>query len=209
MHDYNKYVRMKKRVVFVAHEVTSMLQNISQRRSNKAITLTDFNSALRGAYLSIYPGVSVYPSPIKNTIYHYGHFPMGVISCVRGRNNGNVDILWEKIRYIDSRVDLPLYSHNTRYTIPAPGSNIIPSRISPGFSLKPEEIKIVMEFALFFQNNSYYSFPHKSCNGVPPREAFGFYIVNPKGKGGTYDKTYFNTIIAFTPQPELFSATPI
>jgi hypothetical protein len=200
---------MKKRMVFVVHEVTSMLQNISQRRSNKAITLTDFNSALRGAYLSIYPGDSMYEI-IPNRAHIFGHFPTGSISYARGCDNGNVDILWERIRYIEkANASITSYPRYTRYTMPAPGSNIIPSRISPGFSLKPGEIKIIMEFALFFQNDSHYSFPHKSCNGVPPREAFGFYIVNPKGKGSTYEKTYFNTIIAFTPQQGLFSATPL
>jgi hypothetical protein len=62
---------------------------------------------------------------------------------------------------------------------------------------------------IFYQNDTYYGFVDgRSCKDVSPREAFGFYIISPKGHGGTYDKTYFNAVVIFTPKPGLFNETP-
>jgi hypothetical protein len=203
LHDVPKYKRMQSRMEFCASCMANILQNMSQNRIDKRITLADFGYAVQMAFMSIYPGKTMYE--VSERVHEYGHFPMTSISCIRGRDNGNIDILWKKIVYVEKVSPLYFTGHSSRSSIPAPGLNINSNLIFPGFSINSGQMKIVLECAIFFQNDYYYSFPNRSCDGVSTREAFGFCVFAPEvGYGTVNAKTHFNTLVIFTPKPGLF-----
>ncbi len=45
---------------FVAQQIASIIQNISQSREDKAIKFVDVRNAMKAAFLTVYPGTSMY-----------------------------------------------------------------------------------------------------------------------------------------------------
>ena len=59
IHDLVKLKRYHSQTEFIGQQIANILQNISQKRSNKAINLTNIKHACTPAWLTIPPGSSI------------------------------------------------------------------------------------------------------------------------------------------------------
>jgi hypothetical protein len=202
MHDIPKYARMNSKMEFVAHEMVGILQNVSQNRANKKITLTDIKHAMFAAYLSIYPGVTMHGT----ASYHLplGHFPHGWIYYVTGLAKGNASVVWYVAFYSDGGTifcDIPSTNQHSGSIIKCE-QDVNPSEIYKDLTIKEGEVKVLIECSLYHHSGLI----RTDGRGCSPREAFGFWMLTPKLQSQN-DCGYFNTVVIFTPKPGLFDAT--
>jgi Flp pilus assembly protein TadG len=213
MHDLPKLAHVKKRMEFVAHEMVNILQNISQGRDNKKITLNDIRYAVSATYLSFYPGLTQYTTSPNTNIF--GHARHGHVVCVKGLANGNADILW-RVRFhgaenSPSPLTLTASEGTWGSSIYQPSSaNIAPSVIYPSLQIREGEIKILVECGFHYHAVRdywrYYFTNGRYCADVSDTSAFGFLILqNLPGDGTKNDGTYFNSVVIFKPKSGLFS----
>jgi hypothetical protein len=216
-HDLPKYARMQERMTFVAHEIVNILQNISQNRGgdNKRITLNDIRYAMSGAYLSIYPGTTMF-SVGAGGPHALAHWPAGFIHCVKGNSTGTAaSVIWSVVFYTHTSqspaaVTCMNATNHSNSIIPS-SQNVAPSVIYPGLTISSDQRKIIVECSLLKHNGaSYRLVDGTSINAISNRKAFGFWILNPTpvtndSNGGL---TFFNTVVIFTPEFGLFADTP-
>ena len=91
IHDAVKIKRYYRISEFVAHQIASMIQNVSQHRESKAITIADLKNIVSAAYLSLYPGTSMF---YQGKGHVYCHFPHPFIYCIKGNANGTASCVW-------------------------------------------------------------------------------------------------------------------
>jgi Flp pilus assembly protein TadG len=206
LHDISKYKRMQAKMNLCTHEVANILQNISQGRIGKKITKNDIRYALAGAYLTVFPGKSMYTTLDRTA--PMGYVSQGQLYCVRGNANGTANVLW-CVRF-----------HNA-YDCPSPltivlGSvaweslvkneaGAIPSVIYPELKIQSGETKIIVECAFHYYRDikpGYKFTDGRYCQNVSSGDAFGFYALNLQKQGA-----FFRTVVIFTPKPGLFDAT--
>jgi hypothetical protein len=195
---------------FCAHEMANILQNASQNRDidHRKITVDDIKNAMAAAYMSIFPGKTMYP--ISAHVLPRGIGPFAALYCVKGLGGGRACVLWRRAIYtVDSCcnpskitvVDCCL----TARTLVTASTNANASDICPGLKIENGEIKIIVECTIFYNHkDQIYKFTDgRWCKDVPPSKAFGFSILTPADK----NSCYFNSIVIFTPKPGLFSET--
>jgi hypothetical protein len=210
MHDIPKYYQMQAKMKFVAHEVINMLQNVSR---GQPITVAHLKHIYSAAFLSLYPSNGLFHS--QKYCHPLGHFPELMIYCVRGNADGTASLLWPfriSSWNHDTVMNTPSSLHssssiNGRATI-SNGQNVVPSKIYPTLSIKPGQIKIIVEVILIYSSN--YKFGDGSWCKVAPNRAFGFWMLPISGRKTNAinaDTAYFNTVVIFTPKPGLFSET--
>ncbi|MDR0581293.1 MAG: hypothetical protein LBG04_04255, partial [Holosporaceae bacterium] len=92
VHDIPKYARMKERMEFCAHCAVNMIQNVSQNRENKLITINDIKNACASAHLTVYRGNTVYDPNRKVD----GNVPW--VHCfvyyIKGMSDEKASVLW-------------------------------------------------------------------------------------------------------------------
>jgi hypothetical protein len=208
MHDLPKLKQINSRMRFCAYCMASMLQEVSQNRENKKITLADLKNVAASAFLTIYPGKTAYPTSTER--YIYGHFLDCFVHCVKGVN-GKASVLWNKriCSYIGtgpSNVSVTNFTTVSHWSsLVKYQQNVAPSSIYKDLTVKNGETKIIVECLSYIDIN--YGF----TDGRPPttsaREKFGFWIFNPEGTSVT-GRGYFNQVVIFTPKPGLFDETP-
>jgi hypothetical protein len=203
---------------FVAHKMVSILQNVSQNRdaSNRKITISDIKNAMAGAYLSFYPGKTMYATGVQRHLY--AHFSHGHIACIKGVDGGKASVLWivqfhtggnkEGYAIDPESVECGVVSESLPYQHAAGVTkyqgNALPSGIHKDLTIQKDEIKILVECILYFHENY-----NKYADGRTPtsaREVFKFLCLVPKPNkpGG---RGYFNSVVIFTPNPGLFDET--
>jgi hypothetical protein len=205
MHDVPKYARMQAKIEFVAHEMVGILQNVSQNRSNKKITRTDIKYAVAAAYLSIYPGKTMYTTDPH--AHPYGHFPIIWMYYVVGESDGNASIVWGIHAYVDGTATTSISISNLVsthiYSLVTYLQNANPSAIHPKLRINPGERKIILECAYCYHLGlSNFKFSDgRTCANVSSKKAFGFWAlpIKPSKEAG-----YFNAVVIFTPKPGLF-----
>jgi hypothetical protein len=185
-----------------------MLQNVSQNRTNKKITSNDFRISIISACLTIYPGKTMYCISQNPYVFFYGHSPFCFLHCVKGVANGKVSFLWRVM--LSTQNDLlptSMKHFGTRTahgcSIVGYGSNMSPSSIYKDLKISDGETKILVEFGnIYFSETNAFAFTDGTrTENVPPRQAFGFLLMNPKDNG---EYAYFNDVIIFTPKLGLF-----
>jgi hypothetical protein len=201
IHDISKMARMREKMKFVGHEMAGIFQNISQNRENKRITSDDIKRAVAAAYLSVYPGKTMYTTSYCTT--PLGYASQGYLYCVKGLENEKASavwcVRWHSANESSSPGAITLIWRDSR-SIVNMSSNVDPSEIYPDLRIRKGEIKILIEVAFhyYFAPDSTYGFTDsRKCSKVAPKTAFGFFVLNPPGK-------YFNTVVIFTPKPGLF-----
>jgi hypothetical protein len=196
---------------FVAHEMVNILQNISQNRPDKKITANDIRYAASTAYLSIYPGTTMWCTTKNNPWKrYYGHCPTFNLYAVRVSNE-KASVLWYLESYWHAGSTKPseigfTNSHAECRTVNVL-SNVPPAQIHQKLSMQNTEMKIILECFLYYEHHRNSSFVDgRSCADVPAGKALGFNVVTPKCDTAA-KKFYFTTIIIFTPKPGLFDGT--
>ena len=213
IHDLVKLKRLQSQVHFVAHQMASMLQNVSQNRTDKAITKNDIRHIASAAYLTIFPGITQFTATGKHDGY-LGYNPMWYVICVKGNENSTASVVWVQ-RYFscNDAINPETINQDSRIdrTITSNLQNVEPSRIHPNLKLEKNEIKIILECTIHYSQASSYSFADgRNCSTVSPSKAFGFFVyplAPPKTQDGKNDAIYFHSVVIFSPRPGLFSET--
>jgi hypothetical protein len=198
LHDIPKYKQMNVNLGSCAHEMAGILQNISQNRSDKRITVDDIKHAAAVAYLSVYPGMTGYVLNTSGKRHAVANAPHGYMLALKGLPNGNIQKLWNVVFH--------LVGEGTACTSPATlrirndNINNYKDSMFSGVSLKAGEIKIVMICQKYYESATGYGLlDNRSWKQVSVREAFGFLLLTPK-------KTQ-SDLLVFTPKPGLFGET--
>lgn len=202
---------------FVAYQMAQMIQTISQNRSSKAITADDLRNIVGAAYLSIYPGTTMFTeNNAKRSASFFGHNPLGYIYYVKGNDDGTASVVWGRRFHIASyqmtspskmSVDTYLGRSNVKNL-----QNAAPSEIYPSLTMKPGDKKIIVECCIHYsQSGSYYFTDGRATANVSPSKAFGLYLLSltpPKTRNNNdNDAIYFSSAVIFSPNPYLFTDT--
>ena len=204
VHDLPKHAQIRRRVNFIGHQLAGMLQNVSQNRTNKRITVKDIQNSTVAAYLSHCPGISMHG--IGNTSYWTlpkGYFPALYMHYVKGLPNGNASQLWTVtcFTFYPTPYSNLMRSQHGQSAVSFL-SDVPPEQIYKDLRIKPGEYKIILECTFFYSDNCRFV-DGRTYYDVPPRKAFGFLFLNPKreGRAGNF---YFTSYVIFTPKPGLF-----
>jgi hypothetical protein len=200
---------MQAKMEFITHEIVGMIQNVSQGRANKKITLNDLRYCISAAFLSFYPGTTQFAK--SPAVFKQPGFVHGKFFCVVGNNDGTASVPWAmQYQYGGDSTIGSISPGNVRIVgalddsryITRVGDNKELSEICPKLSIKPGETKIIIEnFIFFIEHTTYKLTDNRTWLGISPREAFGFLILTPKAQGREF---YFTSIVIFTPKPGLF-----
>ena len=203
INDLSKLKRYYDQTEFVAQQMVNIIQNISQKRTNKKITATDLKYATAMAYQTISPGMAMFSG--NNGPLLFTSHPM--IYYVEGNNDGTATTVWRQTIWTgNSHTVSPSTIRHETYTYTHDvsainmGTNLQPSQIYPTLKIKPGEVKIIVETLLFYETSQ-----------KAPREVFGCLLASPKRRqNGTSQKRggYFNSVVIFTPKSGLFDETP-
>jgi hypothetical protein len=210
IHDISKMACLHERAELIAREMVNMLQNVSQNRENKKLTSLDVKYAAAASYLSAYPGVTMY-GDTSGTPHPFGHFPLGYIHCVKGEG-GKAKVLWHRCFFTQTNTPNMNYAANNSYfsTVAlnyTANSLMTPSSIHKDLQIKDGEIKIILQYAYFYNGTSGSGFGFNDgrlCRNVSVKDAFGFLVVNPKPQNLSAPFLYFHAVVIFTPKPGLF-----
>jgi Flp pilus assembly protein TadG len=210
LHDIPRLKHLNSRMKFCAHCMANILQNVSQDREDKKITLSYLRNTVAAAYLSIFPGKTIYTTSKSHA--PFGYVLSGQIYCVKGLDNGNVSVMWcyrwHAADNSPSPSTITIQTYRDPRSLVNTGTNVSPPSIYPGLSIQSGQIKILVEVAFHYYPSSvgtkYYFTDGRSCASVPAKTALGFWVLSPTSKGSA---VFFNTVVIFTPKPGLFDET--
>ena len=204
LHDVPKLQRYQQQMDFVGQQVAQMLQNVSQRRTNKRITQSDIANVIRAAYLTVFPGVSMLAS--QKEIIPFGFFVQCSLLYIEGEPNNKASVKWRLVCYITQG---PFVSFIFKDI--SGQQSVAPSVISPSLTIKNGEVKMLVVSELQYAKP--FSFADgRKCRDVSFREAFGFLIHDPRpydtnGNSHTNFCNFFTSHTIFTPAAGLFDDT--
>ena len=199
VNDLHHLKQIQNRMRFIATEISSILQNISQNRANKAISITDIKYAVVTAYLSFFPGKTFYNTAWETS--PLGYSSSGLIYCVKGLADGKASVLWCKRWHSAAGTYVPLslsIQERDARSLVNLGTSVAPSDIYKDLQIETGEIKIIIETATHCSTN------YKLSNGKTVAQAggrakvYGFYVYPFSGPfadsaGGSVD---FNSVVA-------------
>ena len=202
--------RYNERMDFVAYEIAQILQNVS---NNQPITKWHIKQAVAVAYLSFYPGKTMYTtSGVWGPFYGPG-WPHGKIYYVTCNNEGKASVKWcqqfqfggwgSGVNGTPQTIFIGANNLEDDRSSVRIKSNASPTEIYPSFSINPGETKIIVEIC------AYHTTEYQKVGGGnwgSPKEEFGFFLISPKP--ARTQSFYFEKVIIFTPKPGLFSETP-
>ncbi len=208
IYDLARLKRYYSQTEFVAMQIAQQLQNILSTRESKTITASDIRNINALAWLSVFPGTSMY--------YQGSGFPLGYtwythIYYVKGLADGKASCMtrcYVTGTYSSSRnpssVSVSILTNTNPGSLISNKQNVHPSAIYPSLTINEGEVKVIVEATLCSINSSNV---FKTSNGtsLTAKKAFGFYLLNPSSKNGTVSH-FFNSVVIFTPKPELASA---
>jgi hypothetical protein len=176
--------------------MVNILQNTTHR-----ITKTDIGKSAAAAYLTIYPGKSMYSIQAGNQKTLYGNSPVADIYCIK-KVNGKNTILWKLVIDGINALGAPLEVYQRSNPTSIVGINL------DDIDLEQGKIKILLHcYRYFFADGGRCLIDGRSLFDITPRESFGFWMLNPKewdrdsnDKGGCF----FPVIVVFTPKQGLF-----
>ena len=212
--DLAKMKRYYEQTKFSAEMMANMLQNVSQSRDNKAINKTDIQNAFTAAFFNIYPDNNF--SPIVRGHKH-DHWCEIFVYYVKGNDNGTASVVWAYIisqfNFYNS-INMPSQTawqeredSNDRSHINIK-INSTPSSICPELTIKPGEIKIILEACIDYDAELYKLHNGNSTSTVDYSKVLGFYVIKPRYTSRTKgERACFNSVVIFTPKPGLFSET--
>jgi len=200
IHDLIKIKRYYSQTEFVAQQMANVLQNLAKKRSAEGKTLKyeDLCHAASLAYLSIYPGTTMYSTTYGQYKHEFIHCPFFAVYYVQGTTGGKAKCLWSK-HITTGTYTAPNWRLFYNYTndvshssVRYSANEVTASSIYPTLKVEENKPKIILETSMFWANN----FMDKNGKKVSTaREAFGFRFVNPK----RLNDLYFHSVVIFTP----------
>lgn len=226
LHDVFVISHMQDKSRLVAHEMASMLQNISQNREDKKITQDDIKRITCAAYLSIYPGTTMYSTTSGKRQHKYAHYPQPYIACVKSSSTNDVSTEGSKkvdstqsstkastIWHIGASPDVntadptkcTMMTLNTDIGRLAVNfdTNVDPSAIYQGLKMKPNEVKILVDSNLFLEINNRVT---QYSDGRKPtlKGSCGLRLLKPPHLQRGYCIHMFHSVAIFSPKKGLF-----
>ena len=216
IHDLIKIKRYYSQTEFVAQQMANIIQNISQKRSDKKITLTDLGYAASLAFLSIYPGKTMYSDRKRgNASHELSHFPKFHIHYVKGLSGGKASGIWALRFRIQEGTTPTEWAYTVMKSTDSDskvkwGTNLAQSTIYPTLKMDEGKYKIILECVLYngessMSNNEYLATDSQSTRA---KKSFKCRLITPKpnykSDGHGY---YFDSVVIFTPKPGLFDET--
>ncbi len=211
INDLSKLKRYYDQTEFLAQQMVNILQNISQNREGdeKKIREPDLKRAASLAFLSMYPGNTMYHTDTRSSKAHeLSHQPEFFIHYVKGLPNGKASCMWTCYYWCNTGTSPngwigSTYKSNQSSSIVRWGTGVIPSAIYPTLKIKEGEIKIIVEITTWCTKAQMSTRDYNASddNSTCARKAFRFRMVTPKVQGSA---NYFNSVAIFTPAPCLF-----
>ena len=195
-YDLTKLYRVNAKLEFVNHQFINVVQN---KEAGGKVTKKDIMNALALAYQIVFPGKTLYSGFRKA----YSAYTM--IYYVKGEAGGKASCKWV-LHITPNTATSPnmitaLAKSGASYSTVTWGTNVVPSTIYPTLTIFEGQEQIIVE------NMLYWNYGFSDASNFAPRtakEAFGFYLLNPKVKG---TQMFFNSVLIFTPKPGLFDET--
>ena len=200
INDLVKMKRMYSQMEFVGQQMANILQNLSKKRAAEGETLKyeDLCHAASLAYLTIYPGTTMYSTTNSQRRHEFIHCPFFMVYYVQGTTDGKAKCLWDLHITTDTCTNPPWrvfanYARPTTHSTVTYSANEVPaSSIYPTLKIEGDKPKIIVEPTLFWGKN----FMDKNGNKVSSAiQAFGYRFTKPKN----FNDLYFNQVVIFTP----------
>jgi len=193
IHDLMRIKRLYSQTEFVAQQMANILQNVARTRK---ITMADIKHAASLAYLTIYPGTTMYSKNNIMTCHEFFHMPRVYMFCVKGESNQKASCIWCCwTNTMTTRTDRWGYGSLTGngQCVTRWRTNADPSTIYPTLKIEEGKYKIILEAQISWRD-TYQNPIGKTLSSA--REVFGLRLVNPK-EYSTY--AYFPSVVIFTP----------
>jgi hypothetical protein len=196
IHDLSKLKRYYDQTEFVGQQMVNILQNIAKTRT---VTQLDIKYAASLAYLTVYPGTTMYST--SGDLHHiFNHQPRVYVSYVEGESDGKASIKWTYWTRSGAG-ETPdtwnagfLAAGNTDQSAISNKINANSSEIYPTLKTEETKPKVLIDVQLRRENR-------------PEKETFGFYFVNPKYVGNN-QTGYFSSVMIFSPNNGFSSTRP-
>ena len=223
----NDLIRIKRyysQTEFVAQQFVNIIQNISQKRgasdsTKLKISIPDIKYAASLAFLSMYPGKTMYIIGTSGARHELSHAPRLNIFYVKGLPGGKASCKW-LLRFLGDYASTPITLSSKSNTagenarsVNVPADATTPSDIYPTLKIGENEEKIIVEVNLVnashIMNANNYVETDKQATLA--KKAFNCRLVTPKPletEAAATEGWYFSSVVIFTPKPGLFSETP-
>ncbi len=200
IHDLMRLKRYYSQTEFVAQQMANILQNLAKKRAveGKTLEYNDLCYAASLAYLTIYPGTTMYSTVVDNYRHGLIHCPFAVIYYVKGTSGGKAKCLWGKAITSTTNKSLPwinyrnITSSQSWSTVTYESSEADPSSIYPTLKVEEGQSKIILEITLYWGSAMCDTNGKKVASA---REAFRLHFIQPKH----FVSLYFHSVIIFTP----------
>lgn len=193
--DLVKIKRTYSQMKFIGQQMANILQNIAR---NKTLKYSDLCYAASLAYLTTYPGKTMYSTTNGQVKHELVHCPFFMIYYVKGTTGGNAKCLWSKhiTTNKNTNPNWTLYGNYTaaagHSTVKYSSGEVAASSIYPTLKIEDGKPKIILETTIFWSTGFMDKNGKKLSNS---RQAFGLRFADPKH----YNSLYFNTAIIFSP----------
>ena len=200
INDLVKIKRYYSQTEFVGQQIANMIQNISQKRTDKRITKTDLQYALASSYLTIYPATGAFSS---NDGKLFGNMPMVYIFYVKGEANGTASCIWCRRLHTNTRPNPSAtyyenYWNSSESVVNKNGTT--PADIYSTLKVNSGDYKIIIETMIwgagFYKGLGNISLTRK--------QSLKTYMIEPRFTG---NYSCLHSVVIFTPKPGLFSET--
>lgn len=203
INDLSKLKRYYDQTEFVAQQMVNILQNIAYTRlqEGNTISLLDIKRAASLAYLSIYPGTTMFTTKLGSNYHVFNHKPRIYMYYVKNNSDGTASVPWRLWIHSGDQINPNDWSHGYLKTtspqsLVTVATNVPPSSIYPNLKMDDGNPRIIVEVQIRWDKND-----QKDANGktaYSAREVFKLFAVNVKSKHK--DKAdYFTSVVTFTP----------
>ena len=201
IHDLIKIKRYYSQTEFVAQQMANMIQNISQKRKDKMVTLRDIGRINFLAWLSVYPEDTRFYQGSSN-IYHFGHTGQIMIYYVQANDDGTASCRWRLYMRNDTVGMFPgLYYTDNKGSPVRYKTNVAPSEIYPSLKIEQRHDKIIIVASLYRKS----SYTKPDGKPLSNKQAFDLYLLDPKHLDESSTAWYFfHSVVIFSPKPGLF-----
>lgn len=200
INDLVKMKRMYSQMEFVGQQMVNIFQNLSKKRAaeEKTLKYEDLCHAASLAYLTIYPGKTMYSTTNNQKKHEFIHCPFFMVYYVQGTTDGKAKCLWDLHITTDTCTKPPwrvfgAYTRSVAHSTVVYSANEVPaSSIYPTLKVEGNNPKIIVEPTLFWNKNFMNKNGNKVSNAI---QAFGYRFTKPKN----FNDLYFNQVVIFTP----------
>lgn len=193
INDLSKLKRYYDQTEFVAQQMVNILQNITKTRK---ITRNDIRYAASLAYLTVYPGTTMFTVKSGSQWHTFNHQPRVFIDYVKGGADGKASTKWKY--WIRTKTNTNNWAGDflsvTDSSTVNFATDVTPSSIYPTLKVEEGKSKVLIDVQIRWNPLDQRDVNGKTAGSA--REVFGLRLVNPK----EYSLgTYFPSVVIFTP----------